>query len=125
MLSKKDQAIKENILKPHAVQTFYKYIKIVGDCHLWQGQITDKGYGRFDIYLKGNNHSVAVRPHRFAYALKHGFDALPAGSDGKGERMVINHLCHNRSCVNPGHLEPVTHKENVSVEKRKPKDGAA
>lgn len=42
--------------------------------------------------------------HRVAYALLVG--PIPEG-------MVIDHLCSNRSCVNPEHLEPVTQDENV------------
>lgn len=42
--------------------------------------------------------------HRFAYRLIRG--PIPAG-------LQLDHLCRNRQCVNPFHLEPVTQKENL------------
>lgn len=42
--------------------------------------------------------------HRYAYELLVG--AIPDG-------MQIDHICHNRACVNPGHLRPVTRKQNM------------
>ena len=42
--------------------------------------------------------------HRLTYQWAKG--PIPAG-------MELDHLCRNRRCVNPAHLEPVTHRENV------------
>jgi hypothetical protein len=42
--------------------------------------------------------------HRISYILT--FGSIPEG-------LELDHLCRNRSCVNPTHLEPVTHRENV------------
>ena len=42
--------------------------------------------------------------HRLAYELEIG--PIPAG-------LEIDHLCRVRNCVNPAHLEPVTHAENI------------
>lgn len=42
--------------------------------------------------------------HRVTYEALVG--AIPDG-------LVIDHLCHNRSCVNPSHMEPVTQQENT------------
>lgn len=45
-----------------------------------------------------------VSAHRVSYEAFIG--PIPAGLD-------LDHLCRNRACINPYHLEPVTHRENV------------
>ena len=144
VLSKSDIAIKENILKPHTVETFFKHVyirkandaivadsleefmtKITDPCHVWQGPQHRNTYGMFTVYSKQENTKFArrVKAHRFAYALAYGFDALPKGIlGGDGNQLVLNHLCHNKLCVNPKHLEVITSNENISMEKRKPKN---
>lgn len=67
-------------------------------CWFWTSSIDSKGYGRY--YSKGKRH----RAHRFAYQAIHG--PIPAG-------LELDHLCRVRSCVNPTHLEAVTHRENA------------
>jgi|LakMenEpi03Aug12_release.lakeMendotaPanAssembly.Ray.scaffolds.fasta_scaffold395689_1 hypothetical protein len=141
MLSDKDIAIKENILKPHHVQTFFKYvyipksddaivadsiedfmIQITDPCHLWQGRTNKDGYGVLTVYSKGarkkSNKLITVQAHRYAYAYAYGFDALPVGLE-TGDRDVLNHLCFTRNCVNPNHLEVISQAENLSKKKRK------
>lgn len=137
-MSKKDELIKlrlddetcaknffDKVLIDHAgldeVDEDFYYIEIYKACHIWQGSVDDKGYGRFGLYVKDKG-NLAVKAHRFAYAYEFGFDALPTGAMGGEGRKVLNHLCHNRLCVNPYHLEVVTNDENLSPEKRKPKD---
>jgi hypothetical protein len=66
-------------------------------CHHWTGY-SSRGYGQFKLRGK------FVRPHVLAFLLSGG--ALPKGH-------CIDHLCRNRGCVNPAHLEPVTVRENV------------
>lgn len=60
--------------------------------------LTPYGYSRF------RTAGVELYAHRIAYTLIHG--AIPAG-------MVIDHLCRNRACVEPAHLEAVSQQENV------------
>lgn len=67
-------------------------------CWLWTGWVAGNGYGR--LGWKGGS----VAAHRLAYQLYRG-----EIDDG----LVIDHLCRNRRCVNPSHLEPVTQGENV------------
>ena len=72
----------------------------VGDgCWQWHGMTTKKGYGRFTV-----NRMKKEGAHRFSYEMLVG--PIPEG-------LVIDHLCRNRGCVNPAHLEVVTASENV------------
>ena len=74
-------------------------------CWLWLGSLTWQGYGRFKAgEFRANGTQRFVRAHRFSYELL--VAPIPEGEE-------LDHLCSVRSCVNPAHLEPVTHAENV------------
>jgi len=69
------------------------------DCWIWTGaRRSPGGYGT----IRGNGHQLLA--HRVAYELAIG--PIPEGKQ-------LDHLCRNKGCVNPAHLEPVTNRENV------------
>lgn len=71
----------------------------VGDgCWEWTAARSASGYGQFTIAS-----GKARRAHRVVYELLAG--PIPAG-------LELDHLCRNRACVRPDHLEPVTGREN-------------
>lgn len=91
---------------------FWAKVEKTADCWVWTGAVKETGYGCF---IDHGNHMV--RAHRFAYESMRG--PIPEGLD-------LDHLCHvrdsscaggtsclHRRCVNPSHLEPVTHRENL------------
>lgn len=68
-------------------------------CWMWTASSDGQhGYGR---YWAGGR---LCRPYRHAYEVLVGPIA---------ERLELDHLCRTPACVNPAHLEPVTHVENV------------
>jgi hypothetical protein len=77
---------------------FDRMVEKGDDCWSWTGALDPYGYGRFNLRRK------TVLAHRFSYERFVG--AIPVG-------LELDHLCRNRRCVNPSHLEPVTGHENV------------
>lgn len=76
-----------------------KVIKDERGCWTWTGAL-QRGYGRVCGGGRGNNQLA----YRVAYELLVG--PVPVG-------LELDHLCRNRACINPEHLEPVTHRENM------------
>lgn len=66
------------------------------DCWIWTGAHNSDGYGNFAY------EGSWVQAHRLAYKKLVGYTSLE-----------LDHLCRRRDCVNPNHLEPVTHAENM------------
>lgn len=87
--------------KPNLLQRFWDKVHF-GDCWTWSAGVQSQGYGVYDGGLA----------HRFAYVLLRG--CINPG-------LELDHLCRNRACVNPDHLEPVTHQVNCirAVEARR------
>lgn len=67
-------------------------------CWEWHGGRDRNGYGRLQIDRRPR------MAHRVSYELFVG--PIPDG-------LELDHLCRVRHCINPAHLEPVTHRENV------------
>lgn len=81
------------------VDRFMKYVQKSDGCWEWLGCVNGSGYGYFGV-----SDNISVGAHRFSYELYVGKIA---------EGLTIDHLCCNRTCVNPMHMEPVSFKENV------------
>ena len=81
-------------IKPLVFEDCYVVDNETG-CWLWIRSLDGKGYGMF---------GSAGRAHRWSY--KKFVGPIPGGFE-------LDHLCRVRRCVNPAHLEPVTHEENV------------
>ncbi|MBV6425512.1 MAG: hypothetical protein NAOJABEB_03333 [Steroidobacteraceae bacterium] len=82
-------------------QRFWKHVDTSSDCWLWTGYRLPAGYGYIGPSIRGEKHQLA---HRVSYELANG--PIPDG-------LVIDHLCRNPPCVNPAHLEAVTHQQNT------------
>ena len=75
-------------------------IRLTNTCWIWTAGLHFRGYGEvWDESLRDGKLA-----HRYVYERLVG--PVPDG-------LVLDHLCRNRRCVNPEHLEPVTHRENI------------
>lgn len=71
-------------------------------CWVWMASIHPLGYGTFS-FRNADNTFKQGQAHRWSYEQENG--EIPDG-------LEIDHLCKSRDCVNPTHLEAVTHAEN-------------
>jgi len=85
--------------KRDILERFMAKVEVTDECWIWLAWANNKGYGVFNI-----GDGIRQYAHRWAYEAV--VEPIPDG-------LEIDHLCRNRICVNPDHLEPVTHLENI------------
>jgi len=77
---------------------FWNKVDKMGCCWYWVAVLSGNGYGQF--WLNGKMKLA----HILSYEDK--FGKTPDG-------LELNHICRNRKCCNPDHLEAITHSENI------------
>ncbi len=78
--------------RPSLEERFWAKVEVAGKCWVWTDHIGENGYGQL------RNGRTFISAHRYSYQLLRG--VVPDG-------LVINHVCKNKTCVNPDHLEAV------------------
>ncbi len=77
---------------------FWSNVEKGPNCWHWRGHVNNQGYGKFGLDKK------LISAHRIAYQCIVGQIALG---------LAIDHLCRNRACVNPAHMEVVDWRTNI------------
>lgn len=80
-------------------ERFLERVNVTPTCHYWTGATDKDGYGTFNV------NGTKLGAHVYAYTQANG--PVPDG-------MEVDHLCHRRLCVNPQHLEAVSHTDNLA-----------
>jgi hypothetical protein len=91
-------------LFPGHIRQFHQHVQVghPAECWEWKGRLDRYGYGVTRSRHGGD--AIWIGAHRVAYLLE--YRLIPSG-------LVIDHLCRNRKCCNPRHMEAVTNRENI------------
>lgn len=90
-----------NISQDYFDRYFWPKVYKTDTCWWWH-RPNVLGYGQFSVRIESK--PVSFLAHRVSYELVKGF--IPTG-------LVVDHLCQNPLCVNPDHLEAVSHFTNL------------
>lgn len=90
--------------KPILARLWAKTVETPTGCWEWCGHVKPNGYGTIQIGRRNDGTRRRVHVHRVGYEELVG--PIPDGH-------TIDHLCRNRRCWNPAHLEPVVMAENL------------
>ena len=80
-----------------------------GDCWHWTGAVQSRGYGVFTV-KRSQRHPAD--PELLGCWLAHRFALRWIAGEELDPELTVDHLCENKLCVNPAHLEQVTREEN-------------
>ena len=80
-------------------ERFWSKVVKTETCWIWKASLSVGGYGKFALPSR-----KLIPAHRYAYETLVG--PIPVG-------LQLDHLCRNRACVNPSHLESVTARTNL------------
>ena len=83
-------------LREHLMQSS----TVDGECRVWSKGISPNGYGKIRASYDGENYAYV---HRLSYRIFKG--EIPPDTH-------IDHICHNRACINPDHLRLASNKQN-------------
>lgn len=92
-------------MKAPPIIRFFSKVELSEACWEWSAYRNKDGYGTFRVGSRTDGTRRMILAHQFAYETLVG--PVPDG-------FQLDHLCRNRGCVNPTHLEVVTNQENSS-----------
>lgn len=93
----------EIVLTEKNIRLIEKKIDKSGECWIWIGKKNTLGYGQYRAFAYDGS-SRTYMAHRAVYFIHKG--RIPNGK-------ILDHLCHTPACVNPDHLRPATHTQNM------------